>query len=154
MITSNAGRYDAPWDYTPGGRFAAKAETHRFPAAVHLRIERVREERAYVQQALAASNRRTARRVGAGAIAVIVLLVGLGAVYLAGIGSASDEFVLLWALEGAVLLAVVVFLWVLRRHSAAHDQLVARARLYDARLTELHQQMQHARSLRSTPARV
>ena len=153
MIDSNAGRYDSPWDYTPAGLFAAKGQTHRFPAPVHLRIDRVREERAYVQQALATSNRRTARRVGAGAIAVIVLLIGLGAVYLAGIGSASDDFMLMWALEGAVLLAVVVFLWVLRRNSAAHDQLAARARLYDARLTELHQQMQQERALRRTPAR-
>ena len=154
MIASNAGRYDSPWDYTPGGLFTGKSETHRFPAPVHLRIDRVREERAYVQHALAASNRRTARRVGAGAVAVIVLLLGLGAVYLAGIGSGSDDFMLMWALEGTVLAAVVVFVWLLRRNSAAHEQLAARARLYDARLTELHQQMQQARALRSTAARV
>lgn len=154
MIHSNAGRYDSPWDYTPGGLFTAKGETHRFPAPVHLRIDRVREERAYAQQALAASNRRTARRIGAGAVAVLVLLVSLGAVYLAGIGSASDGFMLLWALEGTVLLAVAVFVWLLRRNGADHDRLAARARLYDARLTELHQQMQQARALRSTPARV
>ena len=154
MFTSNAGRYDSPWDYTPGGFFTAKGETHRFPAPVHLRIDRVREERAYIQEALAASNRRTARRIGAGAVAVVVLLVGLGAVYLAGIGSASDGFMLLWALEGTVLMAVAVFVWLLRRNGADHDRLAARARLYDARLTELHQQMQQARALRSTPARV
>jgi hypothetical protein len=154
MISSNAGRFDSPWDYTPGGLFTARGETHRFPAAVHLRIDRVREERAYAQQALAASHRRTTRRIGAAAVAVLVLLVGLGAVYLVGIGSASDGFMLLWALEGAVLLAVVAFVWLLHRNSAAHDQLAARARLYDARLTELHQQMQQARAFRSTPARV
>ena len=154
MISSNAGRYDSPWDYSPGGLFTANGETHRFPAAVHLRIDRVREERAYAQQALAASHRRSARRIGAAAVAVLVLLVGLGAVYLVGIGSASDGFMLLWALEGAVLLAVVAFVWLLRRNSAAHDQLATRARLYDARLTELHQQMQQARALRSTTARV
>ena len=154
MTDSNAGRYDSPWDYTPGGVFTAKRETHRFPAPVHLRIDRVREERAYIQQALATLNRRTARRIGAGAVAVVVLLVGLGVVYLTGIASGSDELARLWALEGAVALAVVAFVGVLRRTSAAHDRLAARARLYDARLTELHQQAQAARAHRHTPARV
>ena len=154
MTDSNAGRYDSPWDYTSGGVFTAKRETHRFPAPVHLRIDRVREERAYIQQALATLNRRTARRIGAGAVAVVVLLVGLGVVYLTGIASGSDELAHLWALEGAVALAVVAFVGVLRRTSAAHDRLAARARLYDARLTELHQQAQAARAHRHASARV
>jgi hypothetical protein len=154
MNASNAGRYDSPWDYTPGGLFTAKGETHRFPAPVHLRIDRVREERAYAQQALAASHRRTARRIGAGAVAVLVLLTGLGVVYLTGIGSGSGTFLQLWALEAAVLLAVVAFVWVLRRNGAAHDRLVARARLYDVRLTELHQQVQRQRAHRGTPQHV
>ena len=118
MTDSNAGRYDSPWDHTPGGLFTAKGETHRFPAPVHLRIDRVREERAYVQEALATSDRRTARRIGAGAVAVLVLLIGLGVVYLTGIGSASDDFMHLWALEAAVALAVIAFVWLLRRNSA------------------------------------
>ena len=154
MTDSNAGRYDSPWDYTPGGLFTAKGETHRFPAPVHLRIDRVREERAYAQQALATSHRRSARRIGAGAVAVVVLLVGLGVVYLAGIGSASSDSMQLWSLEGAVALAVVAFVGLLRRNSAAHDRLAARARLYDARLAELHQQAQAARALRRTAAHV
>ncbi|HET8989003.1 MAG TPA: hypothetical protein VFN43_10865 [Humibacillus sp.] len=154
MTDSNAGRYDSPWDYTPGGLFTAKGETHRFPAPVHLRLDRVREERAYAQQALAASNRRTARRIGAGAVAVLALLIGLGAVYLTGIGSASGTFMQLWALEGAVVLAVVVFVCVLRGSSAAHDRLAARARLYDTRLAELHQQWQQERAHRGTPQHV
>ena len=54
----------------------------------------------------------------------------------------------------AVALAVVAFVWLLRRNSAAHDRLAARARLYDARLTELHQQAQAARALRRTAAHV
>jgi hypothetical protein len=150
MIDSNAGRYDAPWDYTPGGLFRAKGETHRFPAPVHLRIDRVREERAYAQRELAASNRRTARRIGGVAVAVLVLLTGLGAVYLTGINSGAGTFTQLWALEGAVVLAVVAFVGVLRRSSTSHSRLVARARLYDVRLTELHQQVQRERAHRGT----
>jgi hypothetical protein len=154
MIDSNAGRYDSPWDYTPGGLFTAKGETHRFPAPVHLRIDRVREERAYAQQALAASNRRTARRIGAGAAAVLVLLIGLGVVYLAGIDSGTGTFIQLWALEAAVVVAVVAFVALLRRNGAAHEQLAARARLYDQRLAELHHQWQRERAHRATPQHV
>jgi len=150
-MTSNAGCYDSPWDYNPGGVLTAKGETHRFPAPVHLRIDRVREERAYAQQALAASNRRTARRIGAAAVAVILLLAGLGGVYVTGIGSGTEAFTQLWALEAAVLVAVVAFVALLRRSGAAHEQLAARARLYDRRLTELHQQWQQERAHRRTP---
>ena len=154
MTNSNAGRYDSPWDYHPGGFLTGKRETHRFPAPVHLRIDRVREERAYAHEALAASHRRTARRIGAAAVAVLVLLAGLGVVYLTGIGSAPSAFTQLWALEAAVVLAVIAFVWLLRRNGAAHDQLTARARLYDTRLAELHQQAQRERAHRGTPQRV
>ena len=153
MTDSNAGRYDSPWDYTPGGLFTAKGETHRFPAPVHLRIDRVREERAYAQQALAALGRRTGRRIGAAAVAVLVLLAGLAAVYLVGIDSHSGTFTQLWALEAAVVLAVVAFVWVLGRGSAAHSRLAARARLYEVRLTELHEQAQRERAQRGTAQR-
>jgi hypothetical protein len=151
MIASNAGRYDSPWDHTPGGVLTGKGETHRFPAPVHLRLDRVREERAFAQQALAASNRRTARRIGAAAVAVIVLLAGLGAVFVTGMGSGTGAFTQLWALEAAVLLAVVAFVALLRRNTAAHEQLTARARLYDRRLTELHEQWQQERAHRRAP---
>ncbi|GAA2158324.1 hypothetical protein FHX52_2433 [Humibacillus xanthopallidus] len=151
MIDSFAGRYDCPWDYTPGGLFRAKGETHRFPAPVHLRIDRVREERAFAQQALAASGRRTTRHVGAVAVAVLVLLAGLGVVYLTGIDSGVGSFTQLWALEAAVVVAVVAFVWVLRRSSTSHTRLAARAHLYEVRLTELHQQAQRERAHRGTP---
>ena len=151
MTSSNAGRYECPWDYTPGGFLTGKGETHRFPAPVHLRIDRVREERAYAAEALAASHRRSARRIGAAAVAVIVLLVGLGAVYLTGIGSGTSTFAQLAALEAAVMLGVIAFVALLRRNGHAHDELSARARLYDVRLAELHQQAQLARARRAAP---
>ncbi|EWT03379.1 hypothetical protein N865_19305 [Intrasporangium oryzae NRRL B-24470] len=151
---SNAGRYDAPWDYTKRtGLLAPRAETHRFPAPIYLRADRVREERTVAQQALAASDRTSSRRIGAAAGAVLVLLIGLAALYLTGLGSDSSPIGQIVTLEAAVVVAVLAFVGLLRRRSVAHEQLEARARLYDVRLAELQREAQRMSAQRPSPQR-
>lgn len=143
--STNAGRYDAPWDYTRRtGLLSARAETHRFPAPIYLRTDRAREERAFAQQALAASDRTSSRRIGAAAGAVLVLLLGLAAVYLTGLGADSSSIGQIVTLEASVAAAVLAFVGLLRTRSAAHEQLEVRARLYDVRLAELQREAQRA----------
>ena len=148
---SNAGRYDAPWDYTPrAGLLSPKLETHRFPAPIYLRADRVREERAFAQEALLASGRKTSRRIGAAAGAVLVLLAALGTIYLTGIGSSSSTSIgQIVAIETAVVVAVIAFVWLLRRDGTVHDELAQRARLYDVRLAELQHQAQRVAGKRA-----
>ena len=85
---------------------------------------------------------------------MLVLLTGLGVVYLTGIDSGTGTFTQLWALEAAVVIAVVAFVALLRHNGAAHEQLASRARLYDQRLAELHHQWQVERAHRATPQHV
>lgn len=146
-VGSNAGRYDAPWDFTrparPGSR---KRVAHRFPAAVHLRPPRVREERALAVQALAVLDEAASSRIGIAVGFLAGLAVTGGTLAVTGGLRTSLSW---WLVAGLGILVVLVLgglVSLLRRHAVLHEQLSQRALLYELRLAELDEQRRAAQA--------
>jgi hypothetical protein len=142
---SNAGLYDAPWDFTrPAKPLSRKRAAHRFPAAIHLRPARAREERALALQALRVIDEGASSRIGI----TVGFLAGIGVTAGALFATGSIRTPLPWwlmaAVGGAIVLALGALIGMLRQHSLAHEQLSQRALLYELRLAELEEQRQAA----------
>lgn len=143
--TSNAGRYDAPWDFSrPAKPLSRKRAAHRFPAAIHLRPARAREERALALQALQVIDEGASSRIGI----AVGFFAGVAATAGALVATSSIRGPLPWwllaAAGGAILLVLAALVGLLRQHSLAHEQLSQRALLYELRLAELDEQRQAA----------
>ncbi|MGN6751084.1 MAG: hypothetical protein ACTHJJ_00855 [Intrasporangium sp.] len=142
---SNAGLYDAPWDFTrPAKPLSRKRAAHRFPAAIHLRPARAREERALALQALQVIDEGASSRIGI----AVGFLTGIGVTAGALFATDSIRTPLPWwlmaAVGGALVLALGALIGMLRQHSLAHEQLSQRALLYELRLAELEEQRRAA----------
>ncbi|WP_323095794.1 hypothetical protein [Intrasporangium sp. YIM S08009] len=129
---------DTPSDHRPFvGRPDPGVRTHRFPAATYLCREVARDERAFALAELAASGRRTSRRVGA--LCVVVGAAFVAMLVLLSTGRASDTLgvALLVGIGAVMVIAIVGLVAVLRRHEREYDRLADRVRRYEARLLEL-----------------
>jgi hypothetical protein len=127
---------DAPTDYRRRTRRTGST-THRFPAATYLCRRVAREERAIAQEALDATDRAASRRIGALGLVMAALFGGVLFMLATGRTTASGGVLTLWVLGGAMVVAIVGLVAVLRRHEREHDTLTERVRMYDARLVEL-----------------
>jgi hypothetical protein len=142
---SNAGRYDAPWDFTrPAQPLSRQRAAHRFPAAIHLRPARAREERALALQALKVIDEGASSRIGICVGLFAGVAATAGALAATGSLSASLPWWLLAAAGAVVVLVLGALVGLLRQHALAHEQLSQRALLYELRLAELEEQRQAA----------
>lgn len=152
---SNAGRYDVPWDFTrPSSPLSRRRTAHRFPAAIHLRPARAREERALALQALRVIDEGASSRIGI----AVGFLAGLGVAGGALFATGNIRLPLSWWLLGGIgavlVLALGGLVGLLRQHGLAHEQLSQRALLYELRLAELGEQRRAAREADATAARL
>jgi hypothetical protein len=140
-LESSAGRYDAPWDFTrPVKPLSRKRVAHRFPAAVHLRPARAREERALAMQALQVIDEGASSRIGIAVGFFAGIAATAGALVITGSIRTPLPWWLLVVAGGVVVLALAALVGLLRQHSVAHEQLSQRVLLYELRLAELEEQ--------------
>jgi hypothetical protein len=142
---SNAGLYDAPWDFTrPAKPLSRRRLAHRFPAAVHLRPARAREERALALQALRVVDEGASSRIGIAIGFFAGIAVTAGALAATGNLGTPLPWWLSAAAGGAIVVVLAALIGLLRQHSHAHEQLSQRVLLYELRLAELDEQRQAA----------